>query len=507
MILIFVLTPVIGGMALLAFYHMTVLIPILLPMIGGVALLLRHQLDEKKRRIYLELIACATTVMVWAVLLGGPQQMVTLYRFTGGFSIDFACDGLSALFAGMVSIMWPLVLLYAFVYMEDAKWTNSFYAFYIMTYGITLAIAFSASLLTLYVFFEMLTLVTIPLVAHYRDHESMYAARSYAAYVIGGASLAFVAVILVTLSGRDGIFAYGGSLAEGYSVRMMQLAYLFGFFGFGVKAAVFPLHAWLPRASVAPTPVTALLHAVAVVNSGVFGVMRLTYYTIPTEVVSGTWIQAAVQLFSAFTIVFAAMMALKERHFKRRLAYSTVSNLSYMLFGVTLLTPEGFTGGMAHMLFHGIIKMTLFLCAGAFMHVTGREYVYETNGIGRKMPLVFTMYTLASLSLIGIPLFSGFISKWELVSAGLKSATLWGYLGAGALIVSAFLCAMYTLTVTVRAFAPSSGENRYTDGIRLKDADPLMILPIAAFSVFNILFGIWPGPILRFIGQIAAGIR
>ena len=506
MIMILALIPLTGGILLLAFNHLTILVPILLPIIGGIALLLRHHLNEHMRRIYLEVIACVTTLFVWIILLTGGTGMVTLYRFTRGFAIDFACDGLSAVFAGMVSVMWPLVLLYAFVYMEGEKWTNSFYAFYIMTYGITLAIAFSASLLTLYVFFEMLTLVTIPLVAHYRNHESMYAARSYAAYVIGGAALAFVSVVLVALSGNEGIFAYGGSLSEGYSRQLMQIAYLFGFFGFGVKAAVFPLHAWLPRASVAPTPVTALLHAVAVVNSGVFGVMRLTYYSIPAEVVAGTWIHGTVQLFSAFTIVFAAMMALRERHFKRRLAYSTVSNLSYMLFGITLLTPEGFAGGLSHMLFHGIIKMTLFLCAGAFMHVTGKEYVYEVNGVGKRMPLVFTMYTLAALSLIGIPLFSGFISKWLLVSAGVKSASAWAYIGVGALILSAFLCAMYTLTVTIRAFIPPAEKDFYAGREEIRDPEWMMLAPILVFSVLNIVFGIWSGPILGLIRQIASGL-
>ena len=481
------------------------LIPVFLPILGGAALLLRHHLGEKKRRIYLEVIACLTSLSVWAILLGPGTGMLTLYHFTDGFSIDFSVDGLSALFAGMVSVMWPLVLLYAFAYMEGEEWTNSFFAFYIMTYGVTLGIAFSASLLTLYVFYEMLTLVTIPLVAHYRDHESMWAARSYAAYVIGGASLAFVSVVLVGLSGNEGIFAYGGSLAPGYNESLMRVAYLFGFFGFGVKAAIFPLHAWLPRASVAPTPVTALLHAVAVVNSGVFGVMRLTWYSIPTKVAEGTWIQSAVLCVSAFTIVFAASMALKERHFKRRLAYSTVSNLSYMLYGIALMTPAGFVGGMAHMLFHGIVKLVLFLCSGAFMHATGKEYVYEINGVGRRMPIVFTAYTLCALSLTGIPLLCGFVSKWHLVTAGIRQASFGAYAGVGALIVSAFLCAVYTLTVSMRAFFSFGERDLFAKDVPMRSPAPKMLIPIMVFTAINILFGVMPGPILRFLSGIASG--
>ena len=484
-----------------------ILVPVFLPVVGGIVLLARHHLGEKKRRIYLETLSLVTTLFVWAIILGGNHEMITLYRFTRGFSVDFACDGLASLFAGMVSIMWPLVLLYTFSYMAHAHWTNSFYAFYIMTYGITLGIAFSASLLTLYIFFEMLTLVTIPLVAHYRNPESMYAARSYAAYVIGGASLAFVTVVLVGLSGNEGIFAYGGCLYEGYDVSLMQTAFLFGFFGFGVKAAIFPLHAWLPRASVAPTPVTALLHAVAVVNSGVFAVMRLAYYSIPAEIIEGSWIQNLALSFCSFTIVFTALMALKERHFKRRLAYSTASNLSYMLYGIVLLTPAGFAGGMAHMLFHGIFKMTLFLCAGAFMHVTGKEYIYEIDGVGRRMPLVFGLYTLSALSLVGIPMLSGFVSKWALVTAGIEKGGAFAFLGVGSLIMAAFLSAVYSLTPAVRAFFYPDRKGRYGEGVRLRSPDPLMIIPIAAFSVFNLLSGIVPGPILHFLQLVAQGLQ
>ena len=208
---------------------------------------------------------------------------------------------------------------------------------------------------------------------------------------------------------------------------------------------------------------------------------------------------------AVFTLVFGAAMALRERHFKRRLAYSTVSNLSYMLFGVLLMTPEGLLGGLTHMLFHSIIKMVLFLCAGAFMHVTGREYIYEINGIGRKMPVTFTLYTLSALSLTGIPLFCGFISKWKLLTAGISSGQTVGLVGMAGLIISAFLCAMYTLNVSIRAFFPMKGTDRSGSG-GIKEAGVLMLIPICVFSVFNILFGVYPGPVISFLEKIAQGV-
>jgi multicomponent Na+:H+ antiporter subunit D len=372
-----------------------------------------------------------------------------------------------------------------------------------MTYGITLGVAFAADLVTMYVFFEMLTLVTIPLVAHYQDHDSLYAGRLYAAYTIGGASLAFIAVIIATVDGGSS-FVYGGVLGGVFDPELLRIAFLFGFFGFGAKAAIFPLFRWLPVAGVAPTPVTALLHAVAVVNSGVFAVMRLTWYAFGPDVIRGTYVQTVCLVTAAFTLLFGAVMAVRQRHFKRRLAYSTVSNLSYMIFGIMLLTPDGLTAGLAHMLFHGIIKITLFMCAGAFMHVTKNEYIYELNGVGRKMPWTFGFYTLGALSLTGIPLFCGFVSKLRLVLAGAAEGSTAAVMGTAALILSAFLCAIYTISVSVRAFFPVRGTERYTGGV--SDADLRMLVPIGVFSVINVLFGLFPGPVIGFLEKIAAGL-
>ena len=480
-----------------------ILVPIGLAVFGGALIIPLNFRSDRMRNIYAETVAILTSASVWIALAFCSRETAIVYSFIEGFSMSFRIDGPAMLFAGMISVMWPFVLLYAFEYMAHAARKSMFFAFYVMTYGITLGVAFAHNLVTMYVFFEMLTLVTIPLVGFYEDHESLFAARHYAAYCIGGASLGFFAVVMATLDG-GGEFVYGGNLGDVFSDTLMRVVFLIGFFGFGTKAAVFPLHRWLPLAGVAPTPVTALLHAVAVVNSGVYAVMRLAWYAYGPKFLLGSGIQEFCVLIAAFTLVFAAVGALKERHFKRRLAYSTVSNLSYMLFGIMLMTPGGLLAGMAHMLFHGVIKMSLFLCAGAFMHVTGNEYIYEVNGVGRRMPLTFTFYTLGALSLTGIPLFCGFISKWRLLLAGAASGTVVGVIGDVCLIAAAFLCAMYTLTVSVRAFFPMSGTDSYPSGIR--EAGLFMLVPIGFFAFLNILFGVWSGPVMDFIGRISAGL-
>ena len=481
------------------------ILPVLLPVLGGFALLLSNISDDRTRNIYSEFLVCLTSVLTWICIFKVNRDPAELYRFTRGFSIELRLDGLGTLFAGMISLMWPLVMLYAFDYMKSTRRKNMFFAFYVMTYGVTLGVAFSSNLTTLYVFFEMLTLVTIPLVSYYEDHDSMYAGRKYAAYTIGGASLGFFTVVLTTVYGNTAYFDYGGSLSPYRPIRLLQIAYLFGFFGFGVKAAVFPLHSWLTTASVAPTPVTALLHAVAVVNSGAFAIMRLNWYTYGPYFLINTGVHTVTFLFSVFTLVFAAVMALRERHFKRRLAYSTISNLSYMLFGVMLLTPYGFEAGMMHMLFHGVIKMSLFLCAGVFMHVTGKSYIYEINGAGRKLPATFVFYTLGALSLTGVPLFCGFISKWNLVTAGLQEGTWMGLLGAAALIVAAFFCAMYTLNISIRAFFPVKGTERFADQKNEESSHLLMLIPIGIFGIANIVLGVCSGPVTAFLQKIAEG--
>ena len=483
-------------------------IPILVPIIGGYLIIPLGFKNRKIRDAYAMAVVCITSILTWICLLKVGVVSATLYSFTRGFSIDLRADEPARLFAVMVSLMWPLVMLYAFEYMSHTRRGNSFFAFYVMTYGVTLGVAFSANMTTLYMFYDLLSLVTIPLVTHYADHESSFAGRKYAAYTIGGASLAFFTVVMTSIYNGAGNFLYGGNLYGPYDPGLMQLVFLFGFFGFGVKAAVFPLHSWLPTASVAPTPVTALLHAVAVVNTGVFAIMRLAWYTYGPDFLKGTLCLKIAQAFAVFTLVYAACLAVKQRHFKRRLAFSTISNLSYMLFGILLMTPEGLEAGLLHMVFHGIIKITLFMCAGAFMHETMHSYVYEINGVGRKMPVTFAMYTISALSLVGIPGLCGFISKLHLVLGGLEEGSALAVIGSAALMLSAFLCAIYTLSVSVRAFFPMEGTDRYigADDYVAKEVGALMLLPICTFTLVNVIFGLFPGPLTSFIEKMAWGI-
>lgn len=477
---------------------------ILLPMLGGILIPL---LPFKKRitlLIYIEALCIATSVLVMMMLFNHPTEVFTLFRFSGNLSVTFHLDGMGVLFCGMAAVLWPLAVLYSFEYMKHEHNERTFFMFYMITYGVTLGIALSENILTMYFFFEMMSLVTLPLIMHTQTREAILASRTYLYYMLGGAGFAFIGMVFILSYGTTSSFVMGGILDMakiGSKTDMMLLVYVFSFFGFGIKTAIWPFSAWLPKAGVAPTPVTALLHAVAVVNTGAFAVMRITYFSFGTDLLRGTWAQAVVMAFVIFTIVYGCSRALKETHIKRRLAWSTVSNLSYILFGIVIMTPMGLTGGMCHMLFHSFMKIASFFCAGAIMYKTGRNYIHELDGMGRKMPKVFVIFTIAGMALMGVPGLAGFISKWNLAKAAVESENPIALVGVGALLISALLTAIYMLTISVRAFFP--GKDFDYETIKdVKDPNWLMIVPLTVFIIVVFIFGLYSVPVLEFLSSI-----
>ncbi|MBN1777041.1 MAG: proton-conducting membrane transporter [Clostridiales bacterium] len=430
------------------------LIAFAIPIAGSALIFTWGRRGGRIRRWIAILSTIATSAFVCLALFAEPGRGYVLLEFTSRMTIAFSLDGLGSVFAGLIAFLWPLSMLYAFEYMKHETGENAFFGQYLLSYAMTLLIASAENLFTLYFFFELLTLATVFLVAHGFSHRSMYAGRKYLYYTLGAASLGFLAMISVLVYSDTTIFVYGGIPALRQAPHtMMLLLFVLGFFGFGVKAAVFPLHGWLPTASVAPTPVTSLLHAVAVVNAGVFSVARLAYYVYGPALISGTWAQTLCLSMAAFTILFASAKAVHEQHLKRRLAYSTISNLSYMLFGLLLLTPLGLKAGLMHMIFHSLIKLTLFSCAGAILVQTGREYVQELRGLRRQMPIVMTVFAFCAVELVGIPPFIIFQSKWALVTAAFGSGHIIGIAGVAVLLISAGFTAAYLLKPAVTAFA------------------------------------------------------
>lgn len=513
--------------------RMLLAVPALLPLIGGMGILIVNhygkadQGDDRRRYRHLELfvegiVLINSLLIAWLIFQkAGTGERLVLFRLYGTLEIMFRLDGMGSVFAGLVAFLWPLAVLYSFEYMRHEERRGIFFAYYLMTYGVTVGIAFAGNLMTLYLFYELLTLVTFPLVLHPMTKEAKQASRTYLYYSIGGAAFAFIGLIFVlnySVTGNTE-FLPGGILnlaAIGEKRDTLLFIYVLAFFGFGVKAALFPFHGWLPKATVAPTPVTALLHAVAVVKSGAFAILRLTYFSFGTTFLRGSWAHMVVMAAVMATIVLGSTMAVKEVHWKRRLAYSTISNLSYILLGAVMMSPLGLVAALSHMVFHAFMKICSFFCAGAVMHQTGKTYVYELDGLGRKMPVTFGCLTAASLSLIGIPLFAGFISKWNIAQAafecgdyllGTKAGFGWlPIAGALILLYSALMTAVYMMTVLVRAYFPI---HAVVPDPSQKITDPgwLMKGPLIVFAVMIVLLGLYSGPLMNILTTIggAAG--
>lgn len=487
--------------------HIAVMITVvLLPILGGILIPMLPFRNRRNMLWYIEALVLINSILVVTMLLFQPEEAFVLFRFTGNLRVSFHLDGMGKVFAAMAAVLWPLAVLYSFEYMEGEDNEKVFFMFYVITYGVTLGIAMADNILTMYFFFEMMSLVTLPLIMHTRTREAVLASRSYLYYMIGGAAFAFIGMIFILSYGTTSTFVPGGVLdlnKIGDRTNMMLLVYVLCFLGFGVKTAIWPFSDWLPRAGVAPTPVTALLHAVAVVNTGAFATMRITYYSFGTGLLRGTWAQNAVMLMVIFTIVYGCSRALKETHIKRRLAWSTVSNLSYILFGVVLMTPLGLAGALCHMLFHSFMKIGAFFCAGAVMHRTGYSYVHELDGLGRRMPRVFVIFTICGMALMGVPGLAGFVSKWQLAQAAIASDNPMAWVGVGALLVSALLTAIYMLTISVRAFFPGK-EFDYDRVSGAGDPGWMMLLPLVIFVVVIVLFGVHSQPFIEALQNVAS---
>ncbi len=488
---------------------MLILLTLLTPLLGGALLGVLRFSSAKVRAVYVEAIVLTTSFLVLALLLSRTETPFILYTLMDGLPLSFRVDGMGAVFAGLVAILWPIASLYGFAYMEHEERENTFFCWYTMSYAAALAVAFSANLFTLYVFYECLTLVTLPLVFHKKDAQSIRAGRKYLTYSISGAAMAFIAMICIIWFGGTTDFVLGGVLDAtriAGNETLLLFVFLLAFVGFGTKAALFPMHAWLPAASVAPTPVTALLHAVAVVNTGAFAVLRIIYYSFGTGFLYGTWAQTIALALACFTLLLGSTMAVREQHLKRRLAWSTISNLSYMLMGAALMTERGMVGSLSHMVIHGVIKITLFFCAGAILVRTGRESVQDVRGFAKIMPRTCAAFLVGSIALTGVPPLAGFISKWELLTAAADTGLVMGTVAIAALIISAVLTCIYLFTIVgPMYFRPLNADSAALEGFD-RDPDRRMTLPFLLLCIAMVALGLWASPLVTYLRQVAAGL-
>lgn len=435
-------------------------------------------------------VATGAAVTVGAGIAAG-LEIATVRVPLLGVGFGLRGDALGVIFAVVASGLWLVTTAYATGYMSHGRDRARFFGFFAICVGSAVGIAFSSNLLTLFVFYEALTLATYPLVVHTGTPAALKGGRTYLYYALTGGTLLAVGVIWLYSLGGLGDFASGGSLPAGLAqTHAPQLVAIFALLvaGFGVKAALFPAHGWLPAAMVAPAPVSALLHAVAVVKAGVFGLARVVLDVFGVETASGIGVLAPLAALAAFTLLFASVRALAQDDIKKRLAYSTIGQLSYIVLGLAIGSPLAAAAALAHLAHHAVLKITMFFTAGVLAEELKVYRVSELDGVGRRMPLTMMAFSIAALGIIGVPPIAGFVTKWGLGAGGLSAGEAWPL---AVLAVSSLLNAAYLMPMIGRAWfgapRPEWVSERTTK--RRFEGDMRMVAPLILTAIIGLVIG------------------
>lgn len=491
------------------------LVPILLPVLGVVVLQEKEIKKSKFRiRVVTGITMAATAACGIAVLFLGDCELL-VGNLTKTLPVYFRVDALSRYFAAFTILMWLCSTCFSFEYMNHGREEERYQSFAMLSFGILLGICFSGNLITTYLLYEMMTLATFPLVLHDRTKEAIAAGFWYLFYSIGGAFLGLVGIFFLYVNAPDakgtgGTLAYvaGGFLQENFlkTDKSVLLVVIFlMLLGFGSKIGMFPLHGWLPKAHpVAPAPASAVLSG-NITKMGMLFLIRVMYYSVGVSFLRGTWVPKILLVFALLTVFMGSMLAYKERIFKKRLAYSTVSQTSYSLCGIFLMHPIGIVGALMHVFYHSVIKNLLFLCAGSVIYKTGKTRVEDLKGIGKSMPVTMWCFTIGALALVGIPPTSAFLSKWYLAMGALKDNTpVFRYLVPAVLLVSALLTAGYLLTITADAFFVDKKTGEEPSAERCGEPGLFMLIPMLVLAVLAVVLGIFPNQLIDYLTELVA---
>lgn len=481
-----------------------ILIPILFPILGGLVLSLAKMMENNRaiRQIYIMSVLTIELALIFLFMQqkGSSCQLIQL---VDRIPVSFQIDEVSMLFSGLTAVIWWLSGLFALEYMKHEGHEREYFVFYLIAEGVLTGISYAGNLVTLYLCFECMTLLTMPLVLHGRTKQAVRAARKYMFYSIFGASASLGGIVILAIYAPSIAFHPGGVFtaeAFGQHPKLYLCAAGFMIVGFCGKAGMFPLHGWLPTAHPqAPAPASAVMSGI-ITKMGVLTSIRVAFYIFGADFLRGTWVQALWMILAVLTIFMGSMMAYKEPSMKRRFAYSTVSQVSYILLGLSSMTVEGMTGGILHIVFHAVSKTALFLMSGAVIYYTGKKKVRELEGIGKQMSAVIVCYTIASAALVGIPPLSGFVSK-EFLAHGVMETGI-PVLGIAApvvLLASAILTAGYLFPITIHGYFPEK-EETLSEKIRI---DRKMLFPLVILGVLAVILGLCPGKLIVFAEQIS----
>ena len=430
-----------------------ILVAIGLPLVAVIPILLADDFPNLREGISLAtgLIVLTLIVQIYGAVSAGEMPTVDVIEMLPGLSITFAIDPLGMLFAGIASFLWIVTTIYAIGYMRGHHEENQtrFYACFAIAIGSAIGVAFAGNMLTLFVFYEILTISTFPLVTHHGTEKAKKAGRTYLGILLGTSiGLQLFAILWTWVATGTLDFREGGILEGNIQGPMVGILLALYVYGIG-KAALMPFHRWLPAAMVAPTPVSALLHAVAVVKAGVFTVVKVVVYIFGVDFLADQSSSDWLLYMAGFTVVVASVIAMRQDNLKRRLAYSTISQLSYVIIAAAILSPISIVGAAMHIAAHAFGKITLFFAAGSILVASHKTNVSQLDGIGRRMPWTMVAFAIGALSMIGLPPTAGFISKWYILQGALDRDLMFA---VAVIIGSTLLNAAYFLPIVYAAF-------------------------------------------------------
>jgi multicomponent Na+:H+ antiporter subunit D len=481
-----------------------ILVAIGIPLVGALVIALTGRVSPNIREAATAITSVSLIWVVWGLLpllMDGGRPSVEVSELMPGLTIAFAVEPLGMLFAALASGLWLINSIYSVGYMRGNKETNQtrFYACFALALSATMGVAFAGNLFTLFLFYELLTLSTYPLVAHKGDPATVRSARIYLGVLLSTSIGLFLPAIIWTYSvAGTGDFTTGGILAG--KLNDPEIGLLLALFVFGIgKAAVMPMHKWLPAAMVAPTPVSALLHAVAVVKAGVFAITKIIVYIFGIEFLfaapSSQWLLYA----AAFTIIAASLVALRQTNIKRLLAYSTIAQLSYVVMAAAILKPLAEVGAAIHMVAHAFGKITLFFAAGAIYVASKKTEIAQLRGIGRRMPWTMAAFTIGALSMIGVPPTGGFVSKWYILAGAFEANNL---VAVFTIIASTVLNAAYFLPILYMVWFEREKEGGKEHG----EAPFMAVLALCITAMLTLAFFLFNGPVIELESQVVKGL-
>ena len=482
-------------------YGNWLILPILCPILGG---LLASRINTLQvRRFAVSAILLIQLLLVLPVALFDWEPCVVL-KLAPGVRIAFQADGLGRLFAILICLIWFAVAVFAFEYMNHEGHRERFFGFYLITLGALMGVCFAGNLVTLYMFYELMTLCSVPLVLHIGTRKAFAAAWNYLTFSVAGAGLGLLGLFLLQGYCTTDLFTPGGVLdpaLAGENRQLLLVVFVIMAVGFGCKAGMFPLHSWLPIAHpVAPAPASAVLSGL-ITKMGVLALIRVVYYLYGWEFLIGTWAQRTVLTLSLLTILMGSTLALREDTLKKRLAYSTVSQVSYVIFGLMLMVPGALEGALFQAVFHAVAKNALFLATGAIIYKTHLTQVSQMRGVGTAYGVSMWCFALSSLSLVGIPPTGGFLSKWMLAQGALDAGLgILSYGGIAILMISALLTAGYLLPIVTWAFFPGKDFDR-SNVVKQRDTW-LMWIPLCLLAAVVVVLGMFP----NLIGPAIIGV-